>query len=135
MKTIHEHFIDWEGDVFGFGYGSGEEHIIPALKRFLQLTTDSGQYDFRVLEEEITPTVTWLLINTLCHCDMIEYGTSPRFAWLTKKGLALKNYLESNSIESIEEKFNETGNDYIHCYRNICNCDDGKCDTHNPFWS
>ncbi|GAG02270.1 unnamed protein product, partial [marine sediment metagenome] len=36
MKTIEEQFIDWESEVFGFGYGSGEEHILKALKEFFE---------------------------------------------------------------------------------------------------
>jgi hypothetical protein len=30
-----KHFIDWETDVFGFGYGTGEPHTLPALRLFL----------------------------------------------------------------------------------------------------
>jgi hypothetical protein len=94
MKTTDDYFRDWESHFLGFGYGSGEEHVTPALKRFMELgQNDGGSYDHRELERELGPVVAWLLVNLLCHADAIEYGTSPRFGWLTPHGQRLREYI------------------------------------------
>lgn len=133
MKTIDSHFIDWEANVHGYGYGTGEEHTLGALKTFMAATPESGCYDFKELEKAVTPAVAWLLIGDLCRCDMIEYGTSPRFAWLTKQGKALKGYLGSHSLEELLEVMNYD-EEYIHCFPDYCNCET-DCRPSNPFWS
>lgn len=136
-KTLDENFADWEGHVFGFGYGSGEPHTVPALRRFFALCPDKAGYDFEVLERELTPTVAWLLINALAKADVLEYGTSPRFAWLTARGLALKAYLATKTDDEAIELCCYSS-DYVPCYPDACNCgpngyEDGrKCV--NPFW-
>ena len=144
MKTIENSFRDWDGNTFGYGYGSGEEHTIPALRRFLELcdgrgNADSTQYDYEALEKALTPIVTWLLINTLAHADILEYGTSPRFAWLTSKGERLKAFMLSHTIEELVEMATdrEEGSDV--CYPDACNCGPNgyqkgvQCK--NPFWT
>ena len=139
-KTIDENWIDWEGHAFGFGYGSGEPHTIAALKRFMELAPVDGAYDYAVLESELTPTVAWLLINLLCRSDvdMLEYGTSPRYAWLTARGKALKAYMATKSIDDLVELTCGHDEDYAICYPDTCNCgpngyEAGKrCP--NPFW-
>jgi len=40
-----KHFIDWESDIFGFGYGSGEQFTLAALKEFLQLCNRDNDSD------------------------------------------------------------------------------------------
>ena len=35
MKSKLHYFADWESEVFGYGYGDGEYHIIQKLKSFL----------------------------------------------------------------------------------------------------
>lgn len=37
MKTPEQYFADWESHVFGYGYGTGEEHVLKTLKEFLAL--------------------------------------------------------------------------------------------------
>jgi hypothetical protein len=131
MKTIEQNFADWESGVFGFGYGSGEEHVLGALKAFL--AGIERNYDYRDLEVAVTPTVAWLLINALGHDDKIEYGTSPRFGWLTKSGRQLAAFTRERSVEQLVGATDQ-GDDYIHCYTDHCNCDDGDCRPSNPFW-
>lgn len=141
MKTAIEYFKDWEADAFGYGYGSGEPYIIPLLKRFLELCNEgdrSNQYDYAILEKELTPAVTWLLINILCHKDIIEYGTSPRFAWLTEKGLRLKVFVGRYSDGKLIDIVCGHTEDYSHCSPNACNCgeqgyEEGRI-CQNPFW-
>lgn len=100
----NENFIDWESEVLGYGYGDGENHIIPAIKTFFELiagTKNSNSYDYRVIERELGGATTWLLINLLCRCDMIDYGSSPRFGWLDEKGILLKEYILSKTSEEL----------------------------------
>lgn len=134
MKTIEQSFADWESHVFGYGYGSGEEHVIIALKKFFNAVPIDGNYDYKELETMLTPTVAWLLINVLCHAHMIEYGTSPRFAWLTKSGKAMQKFLASKTIEELLN--NPDSED--HCSPDCCNCgpDGYQEGIHctNPFW-
>lgn len=138
VKTIEEYFSDWESHVFGFGYGSGEEYTIPAVRRFL-LNCNEGDYgtayDYINMEKELTPTVAWLLINTLAHTDIIEYGCSPRYAWLTKKGERLKEFMLSHTDEQLIALSRKS--DDI-CSPTACICgehgyEEGRI-CQNPFW-
>ncbi len=139
-KTIDENWIDWESHAFGFGYGSGEPHTVAALKRFMELVPADGAYDYTVMERELTPTVAWLLINRLCShdVDMLEYGTSPRYAWLTARGRALKTYMATKSVDDLVELACCHTEDYFVCSPDACNCGPNgyeagrRCP--NPFW-
>lgn len=144
MKKIEESFIDWESSTFGFGYGTGEEYTLAALKAFMSMVGfgEPGDrqhcYNHKTLADALTPTVAWLLINTLCKADILEYGTSPRYGWLTDKGEALKAFVDSKSVQELEALVH-VDQDYVHCYPDACNCGPGgyeagrKC--LNPFWS
>jgi len=104
VKTIDEFFIDWELLVFGYGYGYGEEHILTSLKDFMATLTKRHStfcYDYVYLTKTLGAKVTWLLINILCHADILEYGTSSRYGWLTQKGINLYNYLSTKTIEEL----------------------------------
>jgi hypothetical protein len=141
-KSIDEQFIDWESWVFGFGYGMGELRTLHALKQFMDLCKyqDGGiyLYDHRQLETVLDDTVAWLMINILCHADILDYGTSPRHGWLSKNGVALKQFIESKTDEQLYKLVTSTNEDYIHCGPDYCNCGpdgyvkDQKCK--NVFW-
>ncbi len=137
MKTIDEYFRDWEATVFGIGYGTGEPHVIPALRRFLKFCPETGNYDYEVLEKSVNPEVAWLLINALVKVDIIEYGISPRFGWLTGYGRALKAYTDSKTSDELVTVVCDHDDDYTVCYPDHCNCEsmglaNEKCE--NPFW-
>jgi hypothetical protein len=134
MKTIDDHFADWEGHAFGFGYGSGEEHVMRALRTFFERLEDKHSYDYRTLEVALTPAVTWLLINALAKADIIEYGTSPRFGWLTPQGEAMRDYFTERTPDQIVEVVTRCSDEYVPCYPHHCNCDEGDCRPQNPFW-
>jgi hypothetical protein len=143
-KTPEQHFADWEGSAFGFGYGSGEPHTLAALKGFMDAierhTDRSPSYDYQKLEAALSPAVAWLLINALCRhpTHIIEYGSSPRFGWLTKEGERLRAFIETRSTDDLVEIVCSRTEDYNPCYPDACNCgpngyEEGrKCD--NPFW-
>lgn len=139
-KSLDDNWIDWEGNAFGFGYGTGEDHTIPALKAFLAACPETGAYNYQVLEAAVGPVVAWLLINRLCdyRIDMIEYGTSPRCGWLTKPGRALKAYTDANTAERLIELACNHDVDHNICYPDTCNhgpegyVKGRHCP--NPFW-
>lgn len=145
-KTIEENFRDWESEVFGFGYGTGEPYTLAALKTFMEVvgTGESPErshvYDYKKLEAALTPTVAWLLINTLARhpTEIVEYGTSPRFGWLTDEGKKLHDFVASKSLDELLKICLQHGEDYSHCGPSYCNCgphgyEHGrKCN--NPFW-
>lgn len=138
-KTTAQYFADWESHVFGFGYGTGEEHTIPALRTLLALCdrSENGGYDYRLIVTDLGAEVTWLLINILGHADVIEYGTSPRFGWLTAQGQALRRFVMAHS-EAELIALTETDTEYHHCYPDACNCgptgyEEGRV-CRNPFW-
>ena len=133
MKSIEQYFTDWESDAFGYGYGTGEEHTLRALKEFLAGIPKTGSYDYQKLEAAVTAPVAWLLINALARRDEIDYGTSPRYGWLTASGKALAEFMETRSLDQLYE-LTSVDENYIHCYPGHCNCDDGDCRPNNPFW-
>lgn len=118
-----KHFIDWENEVFGYGYGTGELHTLRVLKKFFSAVPKEGNYDFEKMEKALGPQQFWLLLNTLCHADIIEYGTSPRYGWLTEKGQILLDYLAPLSIKELYEMVG-VDDTYIYCYNGVCNCEE-----------
>lgn len=138
QKTLDEYFRDWEGHVFGFGYGTGEEFTLGALLAFFSLLKDGRTYDYKDLENGMTPPVAWLMINILCRADVVEYGTSPRFGWLTRKGERLRDYLAGKTLDQVLEVI-PADQEYAHCYPDACNCGPDGYEAgrvcQNPFWT
>jgi hypothetical protein len=116
-----KHFIDWESSVFGYGYGTGEEYTIKAMLDFLALLKEGRRYDHNEVEAALGPTSAWLLINILCSVGIIDYGTSPRYGFLSNKGELLRDYMSSKTVEELCE-LTSTDEDHIHCYPGVCNC-------------
>src|SRR5262245_65375641 len=137
-KTLDDYFRDWEGEAFGYGYGTGEEHTLAALKQFFGLLEDGRSYHYRDLEAVMTPTVAWLMINALCKDGVVEYGTSPRNAWLDARGVRLKTYVDGKSLDELREIIHYDHDSYAHCYKDACNCGPDGYDKArvcpNPFW-
>jgi hypothetical protein len=98
-----EQFRDWHEDAFGYGYGTGEERTLPAVKAFFWALPREGAYDYQVLEATLTPVVAWLLINILCRTRIIEYGASPRFGWLTEQGEEIRHFLAERTADQLYE--------------------------------
>jgi hypothetical protein len=129
-RSLESYFADWETEAFGFGYGSGEEYTLAALKTFFA-TVGEGEpedrqhcYDYKKLEAALTPTVAWLLINALCRwkVDVIEYGTSPRYAWLTEPGRKLKEFFALKSVDELVDICCADCGDNPGCGPDHCNC-------------
>jgi hypothetical protein len=133
VKSLAAHFRDWEATAFGYGYGTGEPVIIPALKALLGAIPDRP-YDHEVLEAAVGPTTAWLFINILCRGreNVFEYGVSPRHGWLTGRGQRLKAYVDAHTVEELLAALRTEGEEL--CYPTHCNCD-GPKKCQNPFWS
>ena len=136
MKSDEEYFCDWENEVFGLGYGTGDVHTLTALKTFFEVVPSEGPYDYTVIENDITPAAAWLLINILMRTDTLEYGTSTRFGWLTDEGRRMKEFLASKTVDELYE-ITQTG--AIPCSSTGCNCgpngyEEGRV-CQNPFWN
>jgi len=64
-KPIEKHFADWFSHVFGFGYGTGDEHFIVALQTFMAMLGKGGRlphgYDYKELEtvHRVPPPRGW----------------------------------------------------------------------------
>ena len=124
-KTLEQQFADWEAVNFGFGYGTGEVYILPALKALfaaIGVGPVPRTYDYRALEKAVGHVPAWLLINILCRAGIFEYGTSPRFGWLTKKGERLQDFLASKSVDELQRICCERTEDDAPCYPDACNC-------------
>ena len=143
MKTLEQHFYDWRSRFFGYGYGTGEQHTIGALKDFLEAfgvkPSGGATYDYKVLEAKVGARVAWLLINKLCGSDMnfLEYGTSPRFGWVGQDGYqaTLFHYITAHTLGELLDFSPSDSNEYCECYPTHCNCDDKGCEqSPNPFW-
>ena len=123
-KTEAQFFLDWEKAVFGYGYGTGEQHTIKALKDFLSSFDKS--YNYEELEQKLGFEITWLLINILAKDDVLEYGSSPRFAWLTSKGELLQNFVKEHTLVQLydsvmkDDEYEKSG--FSYCDYSVCNC-------------
>jgi len=135
-KTIDDSFRDWESEAFGYGYGTGEPHTLGALHDFMA-TIPERQYDYEVLEHVLTHRVAWLMINALCKDGLIEYGTSPRYGWLTPAGERLRAYVLSKTVDELYE-IRCDDDEHVPCMKTACNCGpdgyDPKRVCDNPFW-
>jgi hypothetical protein len=138
MKTMDEYFRDWYEWEIGYGYGTGEEHVLPSLRQFLETCSPDDGYDYRNIEKAIGGSLTWLFISVLAKSNIIEYGTSPRFGWLTPMGKRLYSYLVGRSGDELYDAVCIHDKDYSQCTPDYCNCgpngyENGKICL-NPFW-
>ena len=133
-----KHFREWEQVTFGYGYGTGELHILPILHAFFAALEDGSAYNASHFVAQWGGAVTWLLLNALLHGGILEYGTSPRYGWLTPQGERLREYVLSKTPKDLYD-IATMDVDYDHplCSRSFCNCPDGS-DTqgcrHNPLF-
>lgn len=140
-RPIEQSFADWESHAFGFGYGTGEEHVLRSLKAFFDacgVDDRPNSYNYETLEKVLTAPVAWLMINRLCQVGAIEYGTSPRFAWLSEEGEALRKFVDSKTVGELETICCSRTEDDPGCSPASCNCGpygyDEKRICYNPFW-
>ena len=95
----NEQFKEWESEVFGYGYGTGEEYTLATLKKFFTFFPES--YDYEKAENLLGKETFWLLLNILCRADVIEYGTSPRYGWYTEKGKEVLAFVKEKIVQEM----------------------------------
>ena len=59
----------------------------------------------------------------LCKAGIIEYGTSPRFGWLSPRGKILQQYLATKTADDLVEMIVEWDDNDPRCWPNVCQCD------------
>lgn len=123
-KLTDKHFVDWEGDVFGYGYGSGERPILGIMVKFFYALENGRSYDYRTMYSILGIEQFWFLINALCNAGIIDYGTSPRWGWLTEKGEMLRDYIMTKTLDELCMLVCADINwQFPPCYRDHCNCE------------
>ena len=91
-------------------YGELEYHLDKTLK--LVFAHDLKEYGFEEIPMlEDFATAYWLIISLMHKWDFIDYGTSPRGAWLTEKGERFKKMVLAydaiqEAAEHIHKKYN-----------------------------
>lgn len=112
-----QNFRQWEGRIFGCGYGSGELPIMKAVKIFFDNLKDDRSYDYQVLEEKLGQTVAWFLINAFSHI-VIDYGTSSRYGWLSIRGEFVRDFIKDKTAEELYDILMDTREEDA-----VCECD------------
>lgn len=98
-----EEFKQWEDKTFGYGYGTGEGPVIEVIKIFFDTFGDKTTYDYEDYEVLIGRQATWLLINALIKGGVIDYGTSPRYGFLSSFGKDLKTFFAEHTEDELHE--------------------------------
>lgn len=107
-----EDFKEWESNTFGYGYGTGEAVILPKIRLFLDNLKEECSYDHEEMEKILGETAFWLLLNALCKSGIIDYGTSPRYGWLSEKGEGLRDLYKQKTNDELYEFIMKSDDDY-----------------------
>ena len=89
FEQLEQWFPD--NSLYDYGELSGilPQYVYAVLKlKQQQVFTDGSNL------ENITMLEYWFVLSLLCQYDYVEYGSSPRGAWLTDKGTELLLELE-----------------------------------------
>ena len=93
-----DEFSDWYDRLFILTYGEiDNEYIFDSFRTILQWKKDSVFISDQIPDNKFTVNEYWLLLSFLYEC--IEYGMSPRGAWLTDLGENVLAYLNTNKRE------------------------------------
>lgn len=85
-------------------YGELEHYLDEYLPKFFSV--EVGDVGFNK-EHPLNNALFWFVVSWLVRMDFLEYGTSPRGAWLTDEGKLFKKYVLSTKepithLQSIE---------------------------------
>lgn len=99
-----EHFNNWYQELPLLTYGEiTDEQVLSAFEeiltwkeqqKFISGPGSGPEFDIPESEHNYTVTEYWLYLGLLGDC--IEYGSSPRGAWLTDFGVSVLEYLRNN---------------------------------------
>ncbi len=88
-------------------YGDLEETFDSFLKEVFQRELKEWGFGGIKMTHDFS-TAYWLLLSEMNCLDLVEYGTSPRGAWLTEKGERFKKIILENAHPILE------AGEYIH---------------------
>ena len=71
-------------------YGDIEPHLNEYLPKFFSV--DVSEVGF-ITSHRMNTLEFWAVVSWLVRMDFLEYGTSPRGAWLTEEGEEFKKYV------------------------------------------
>lgn len=137
-KAADDYFRDWMTQTFGWYHGSRRERLIRDLAAFLAEVPGDRPYEYERLVAAVGPLAAWMLIDKLYRAGVLAYNSSPRSAYLTEAGVALKHYVSSRSAGDLLEIVPKVADDYRYCTPGDCNCGPDGFDPDrvcpNPFW-
>jgi len=98
-----EHIKEWKNklqDTNCLFYGELEFYLDTYIKKFFSVDVKDVGFNE---EHPMNNLEFWFVVSMLVHMDMLEYGTSPRGAWLTEEGEKFKEFClkEDNPITKI----------------------------------
>jgi len=70
------------------------------------------------MEEKLGDIVAWLIINAFASSNVIDYGTSARYGWLTSCGEFVRDFIKDKTAEELYDILMEDGHE-----NPICECD------------
>jgi hypothetical protein len=94
-------FCTWYGDTLGYGYGTGDVHFCHALVTFLRHCRETGSYTYTTMQDALGEAAFWFFLNTLCHAGLVDYGTSPRYGWLSEEGKRLADFVKDYDADRL----------------------------------
>jgi hypothetical protein len=97
----NQEFYNWYQSHYSHGYGTGEVHIVWSLKRFVEAIPLDEAYNYEDIEAKVGPVVAWMFIDVFCQDNLLEYGSSPRYAWLTESGVDLAQFVRSKDATEL----------------------------------
>ncbi len=99
---IVEEFVQWFYTLNILTYGEiDNEETLDDIQTILQWKHDGVFISDNIPNNKFTVKEHWLLLSILEEC--IEYGTSPRGAWLTDLGKSVLNTIKNNKQEILKE--------------------------------
>ena len=102
----------WYEELPILAYGEiDDEQVLSAFKEILNWKNDgifiseagTKQCSIPKSDHNYTTTEYWLYLGLLSDC--IEYGSSPRGAWLTDKGRDILEFMNNNTYPYYEEHY------------------------------
>lgn len=92
QETLQEKFREKIEDTDMLCYGDIEPHLDAYLPKFFAVEVKEVGFND---EHSMNTLEFWFVVSWLVKMDFLEYGTSPRGAWLTREGQEFKNYVLS----------------------------------------
>ena len=81
-------------------YGELDEIFIDDIKKIIQYIKDEDKENPYLFDNK--QSCYWYIVSILHNCDFIDYGTSPRFPWLTQTGKALAEEINIMTKDDFE---------------------------------